>query len=157
MRLPRFSRLRRRVGTAVAARTAPLGRADVAVFHEFASPPAGGGNQFLRALVDELERRGFRVERNRISGSTRACLCNSYNFDFERLRRLARPGCRIVHRVDGPIGVYRGYDDGTDHRIWEVNAALADATVFQSRYSLEQHDDLGLTFKEPHVIRNTPD
>ena len=27
---------------------------------------------------------------------------------------LRRPGVRMVHRVDGPIGVYRGFDDGTD-------------------------------------------
>jgi glycosyltransferase involved in cell wall biosynthesis len=139
------------------AAAAHVRRADIAVFHDFAPPPAGGGNQFLRALVGELERRGLRVERNLLSRATRACLCNSYNFDFGRLRRLARPGCRIVHRVDGPIGVYRGHDDGTDRRIWELNAALADATIFQSRYSLERHRELGLEFAEPHVIHNTVD
>jgi glycosyltransferase involved in cell wall biosynthesis len=157
MRWPRFSRLRRRVGTELAVATRRLGRADLAVFHDFAPPPAGGGNQFLRALVGELERRGVRVERNRLSGRTPACLCNSYNFDLERLRRLAHAGCRIVHRVDGPIGVYRGRDDGTDRRIWQVNAALASATIFQSRYSLERHAALGLEFREPHVIHNTVD
>ena len=31
----------------------------------------------------------------------------------------------MVHRVDGPIGVYRGFDDGTDARIAEINAELA--------------------------------
>jgi hypothetical protein len=84
--------------------------------------PWGGGNQFLRALVGEFERRGLTVEVNRISGGTAACLFNSFNFDFRRLRRFARPGVRMVHRVDGPIGVYRGFDDGTDARIAEINA-----------------------------------
>jgi glycosyltransferase involved in cell wall biosynthesis len=157
MRWPRFSRLRRRAGTAAAVASAPLRRADVAIFHDFAPPPSGGGNQFLRALADELERGGLRVERNRVSRTTRAALCNSYNFDLDRLQRLARPGCRIVHRVDGPIGVYRGHDDGTDRRIWKTNHALADATVFQSRYSLERHRELGLEFKEPRVILNAVD
>jgi glycosyltransferase involved in cell wall biosynthesis len=157
MRWPRFSRLRRRAGTDLAVVTRRLRRADLAVFHDFAPPPAGGGNQFLRALVGELERRGLRVERNRLSAATRACLCNSYNFDVDRLRRLARPGCRIVHRVDGPIGVYRGHDDGTDRRIWEANTTFASATVFQSRYSRDRHVELGLEFREPHVIRNTVD
>src|SRR5439155_1439783 len=129
MRWPRFSRLRRRAGTAVALGTRRLRRADLAVFHDFAPPPAGGGNQFLRALVGELERRGLRVERNRLSAATPACLCKSYNFDLARLRLLAGPGCRIVNRVDGPIGVYRGRDDGTDRRIWEANAALAAAAA----------------------------
>ena len=83
---------------------------------------------------------------------THACLFNSFNFDFARLRRFAREGCRMVHRVDGPIGVYRGFDDGTDARIAAVNAELADATVLQSRYSLEKHRELGIELREPVVI-----
>jgi glycosyltransferase involved in cell wall biosynthesis len=133
------------------------GGADVAVFHEFAPPPYGGGNQFLLALVGELERRGLSVEVNRISGSTPACMFNSFNFDFARLRRFGRRGARMVHRVDGPIGVYRGFDDGTDRRIAELNAELADATVVQSAYSLEQNRELGLELANPTVIHNAVD
>jgi glycosyltransferase involved in cell wall biosynthesis len=133
------------------------GGADVAVFHEFHRPPYGGGNQFLLALVRELQGRGLRVETNRLSGSTPACLFNSFNFDFGRLRRFASEGVRMVHRVDGPIGVYRGFDDGTDARIVDVNRELADATILQSRYSLEKHRDLGLDLREPVVIANTVD
>jgi glycosyltransferase involved in cell wall biosynthesis len=129
---------------------------DLAVFHEFTPPPYGGGNQFLLALVGEVERRGFEVEVNRLSGATPACLYNSFNFDFARLRRFARDGARMVHRVDGPIGVYRGFDDGTDRRIVEVNS-LADATVLQSRYSLEKHHELGLELRDPVVIPNAVD
>ena len=81
------------------------GAADLAVFHEFRPPPYGGGNQFLLALVRELEGRGLSVEVNRLSGGTPACLFNSFNFDFARLRRFVRDGVRMVHRVDGPIGV----------------------------------------------------
>ncbi len=96
------------------ARRPRRGAADVALFHELAPPPSGGGHQFLRALVGELERRGLDVELNRLSAGTRVCLFNSFNFDAARLRRFARADARMVHRVDGPIGVYRGYDDGTD-------------------------------------------
>jgi glycosyltransferase involved in cell wall biosynthesis len=133
------------------------GRADLALFHEFEPAPAGGGHQFLRALVRELESRGLTVERNRISGGTPACLFNSFNFDFARLRRFAREDCRMVHRVDGPIGVYRGFDDGTDARIAALNAELADATVLQSRYSLAKHAELGVELRDPVVISNTVD
>jgi glycosyltransferase involved in cell wall biosynthesis len=129
---------------------------DLAVYHDFPPPPTGGGTQFLRALVAELERRGLRISLNRLAGA-RACLFNSYNFDFERLRRAHREGVRFVHRVDGPITVYRGRDDGTDARIHEVNRELADATIFQSRYSLEKHAELGLEFAEPRVVHNAPD
>jgi len=129
---------------------------DVAVFHEFHAPPYGGGNQFLLALVGELERRGLAVETNQVSGGTSACLYNSFNFDFVRLRRFAGDGVRMVHRVDGPVGAYRGFDDGTDSRIVKINA-LADATILQSRYSLDRHRELGLKVRNPVVITNAVD
>ena len=131
--------------------------ADLAVFHEFAPPPYGGGNQFLLALVRELEGRGLKVEVNRLSGGTRACLYNSFNFDFGRLKRFAREGVRMVHRVDGPIGTYRGFDDGTDSRIVEINQELANATILQSAYSLDKHRELGLELRDPVVIHNAVD
>ena len=132
-------------------------RADVAFFFTFVQAPYGGGNQFMHALWDECERRGYRLENNQISPVTRACLCNSFNFDFDRLRRFVRAGCRVVHRVDGPVGIYRGQDDGVDRRIWSMNQEVADATVFQSRYSLEEHERLGLRFKAPRIIHNAAD
>jgi len=133
------------------------GGADLALFHEFSPPPTGGGHQFLRALVAELERRGLEVELNRISRGTPVCLFNSFNFDFRRLRRFARAECRMVQRVDGPIGVYRGWDDGTDGRIQKVNRDLADATIVQSRFSLEAHAELAIDLRDPVVIRNGVD
>lgn len=145
------------LGIAVDKIAARFRRADVAIFHEFAPPPIGGGHQFLRALWREMERRGLRVENNTISHNTRACLYNSFNFDFTRLRLLRRAGCRMVHRVDGPIGVYRGRDDGSDRRIWEINHELADATIFQSQYSLAKHRELGMDFQSPTVVLNAVD
>src|SRR2546423_13995700 len=130
--------------------------ADLGVFHEFHRPPYGGGNQFLLALVGDLRRRGLAVEIDCISGRTPVCLYNSFNFDCRRLRRFARADVRMVHRVDGPVGVYRGFDDGTDRRIVEINA-LADAPILQSRYSLEKHRELGLDLRNPVVIHNTVD
>lgn len=151
----------RRAGARVATerdyRASRTEAADVAVFHEDAPPPAGGGHQFLRALRGELARRGLEVEQNRISGGTTRCLFNSFNFDLARLRRFAREDVRLVHRVDGPIGVYRGFDDGTDARIAAMNAELAHATVVQSRFSLDAHARLGLDLVAPVVIPNAPD
>ena len=62
-----------------------------------------------------------------------------------------------MHRVDGPIELYRGRDDGADRKIVEVNSALADATIFQSQWSLGAHRDLGLELREPVVIPNAVD
>jgi glycosyltransferase involved in cell wall biosynthesis len=94
---------------------------------------------------------------NKLSAETPACLFNSFNFDFARLRRFARDGVRMVHRVDGPIGVYRGFDDGTDREIAAVNHDLAAATILQSRYSLEKHLELGYELRNPVVVPNAVD
>jgi glycosyltransferase involved in cell wall biosynthesis len=55
------------------------------------------------------------------------------------------------------VGVYRGFDDGTDRRLADINAELADATILQSQWSLEEHRKLGVDLREPVVIRNTVD
>lgn len=142
----------------VAARAAaPFRYCDISIFHEFAPPPAGGGHQFLRALKQEWERRGFRVEVNAVSGTTRACLLNSFNFDADCFRFLRREGCRTIHRVDGPLAVYRGMDDGTDRKIAEWNREFAQGTVMQSRFSLQAHTEMGLAFRDPVVIPNAAD
>jgi glycosyltransferase involved in cell wall biosynthesis len=147
----------RRARTEVDWLASRKGRSDVALFHEFHPPPYGGGNQFLIALVHELQSRSLRVESNRLSAGTQACLYNSFNFDFARLRRFARPGVRMVHRVDGPVGAYRGFDDGTDVRIADINRELADATILQSQYSLDKHRELGFELRDPAVIPNAAD
>jgi glycosyltransferase involved in cell wall biosynthesis len=133
------------------------GGADLALFHELAPSPAGGGHQFLRALIHELEGRGLELEQQRISQGTPACLFNSFNFDFARLRRFSTRGARMVHRVDGPIGAYRDFDDGTDGRIAAINAELASATILQSRFSLEKHRELGIELRDPVVVPNAVD
>ena len=148
----------RRAGVEVDWVRTRRGRAGLALFHEFAPSPSGGGHQFLRALVGEIEGRGLEVEVGTISGRTPVCLFNSFNFDFRRLRRFGRRSrVRMVHRVDGPIGAYRGFDDGTDARIAEINAALASTTIFQSEFSLAKHRELGFELREPVVIPNAVD
>lgn len=132
-------------------------RADLSIFHQFSPPPTGGGHQFLRGFWREAETRGIRIENNLLSLSTRACLFNSFNYDIRRLQRLRRNSVLYVHRVDGPIDVYRGSESGIDQKIWHANHVLADKTIFQSRYSLEKHLELGLEFKEPVVILNAAD
>lgn len=145
------------IATSVARLASHFRRADISIFHEFVPPPYGGGNQFLLGLRRELERRGWRVENNSISPDTRACLFNSFNFDADRLKRMRRPGCRMVHRVDGPIAAYRGIDEGIDQRIWQVNHDSADVTIFQSQYSRRSHEEMGLQFLDPRVIGNAAD
>lgn len=134
-----------------------ISAADLSIFHEFEPPPTGGGHQFLRAFWKQAEAKGLRVENNRLSRTTRACLFNSFNFSEKRLQWTRRASVLYVHRVDGPIDVYRGRDDGADKNIHAVNLKFADKTVFQSQYSLQKHLELGLEFKDPIVILNAAD
>jgi glycosyltransferase involved in cell wall biosynthesis len=131
--------------------------ADLSIFHEFEPPPAGGGHQFLRAFVRQAELRGLKIENNTISRTTRACLFNSFNFSERRLLWTKHSSVLYVHRVDGPIDTYRGRDDGVDRHIYEVNQKNADKTIFQSKYSLEKHLELGMRFRDPVVIMNAAD
>jgi glycosyltransferase involved in cell wall biosynthesis len=130
----------------------------ICIFHQFHKPPYGGGNQFLLALEKELQRQGRDVGRNSAGRNTKVCLFNSFNFDFDKLSALdARFKPKMVHRIAGPIGVYRGTDTKIDTHIWEMNQALADRTIFQSHYSYNKHLELGLVFKNPTVISNASD
>ena len=145
------------IGTPIAIISARLTLADLSIFFNFHPSPYGGGNQFLKGLWREFSIRGFKLENNRISPTTKACLFNSHNFYHERLRKLYRFDCRMVHRVDGPLSVYRGKDDLTDQKIWEINQEIANSTVFQSQYSLQKHSELGMDFNDPCIIPNAAD
>jgi glycosyltransferase involved in cell wall biosynthesis len=134
-----------------------LERPQLTIEHHFRPPPYGGSNQFLTALRGELRSRGLRVSERAFGRGTRACLLHSYLVDVEELRSAIPERCRAVHRVDGPIELYRGRDDGADRKVLEINAALAHATVFQSRWSLEAHRERGLELREPVVIPNAVD
>jgi len=131
-----------------------LERPNLTIEHRFRPPPYGGSNQFLTALRGELRRRGLRVSDGAFGPRTRACLLHSYLADIVELRAALPDGCRVVHRVDGPISLHRGRDDGADRKIVENNVALADATVFQSRWSRERHRELGMEMVKADEISN---
>ncbi len=152
-----LKRARRWLAVERDARLARFSGADLAVFHEFEPPPAGGGHQTLRAVLGEMRRRGVRIELNAIPATARACLFNSFNFDFDRLERLAgrRPaGCRMVHRVGAVTTLYRGLDDGTDARVAELNRRMADVTIAISNSTIEMYRGLGIELVRPRVIYN---
>src|SRR5947208_13494738 len=130
---------------------------DLVIPYRFRRAPYGGSNQFLTALRGELCRRGLRVSDGAFGQATRACLLHSYLVDVKRLAAAIPEGCRVVHRVDGPIQLGRGAGDDADREIIGINTVLADATVFQSQWSLEAHQELGIELRDPVVIHNAVD
>ncbi len=130
---------------------------DLSLFHNFEPPPTGGGHQFMRALWRSAEQHGLRVENNTLSRTAKACLFNAFNFDRRKLRWLKRPSALYVHRVDGPVSVIRGIEEGIDQWINAANHEFADKTILQSRYSLQKYLELGIEFKNPVLILNAAD
>jgi glycosyltransferase involved in cell wall biosynthesis len=130
----------------------------IGLWHEFHKPPYGGGNQFMRALGGSLRRQGVRVVVNRMTAAVDVHLCNSAWFDLGAFEQAARHRrVRMIHRVGGPVALYRGTDWAEDERIHGLNQRHASATVFQSAFSLREMTAHGMDFVRPMIIRNAPD
>ena len=153
-------RVVRRVEWRRDAAFARLRPVDVALFHDFAPAPAGGGHQTLRAVTGELRRRGVRVGINTLSPGTRAVLFNSFNFDIARFEWFAArvsDECRMVHRVGAVTSLYRGFDDGTDEVVAGLNRRFADATIAISQATIDMYGRIGIALVSPRVIHNGTD
>lgn len=132
-----------------------VSRCDISLFHQFYKPPYGGSNQFFLALKNELLQRNFAVGQNMIGPRTKMAILNAFAFEETAVQAMRHSKCRIIHRVDGPISVYRGETDTSIDRFTaELNRAYADITVFQSHYSLEAYQEMGLDFVSPVIIMN---
>jgi glycosyltransferase involved in cell wall biosynthesis len=150
----------RRVKRAIKARTHgnPATALRIGLWHEFHKPPYGGGNQFMMALKGALKRIGVHVVSNSTSSLVDIHICNSAWFDVARLEKIARRAKpRIIHRVDGPIALYRGSTWEEDNQIYTLNREWASATVYQSAWCFQKM--LHLNFKpiRPVIIHNAVD
>lgn len=127
----------------------------VSFFREFVKPPYGGGNQFMLALKTGFEELGVRVLVNEVAEHIDGYFFDSLWFDeklLAKLERIANPV--VVHRIDGPIHLYRGKDKEIDDQIFAVNTRLATSTVIQSDFTLEKVFQTGYRPVRPVVIRN---
>lgn len=130
----------------------------VGIWHEFHKPPYGGGNQFMMALKQGMERLGVSVCCNSTSPSIDVHFCNSAWFDADLLSRAGHNRkIRMIHRIDGPVGVYRGGDAAEDDRIYAINKQFANATVMQSAWCLRKTLELGYQPHRPVMIHNAVD
>jgi len=110
------------------------------ILYSFQSGPWGGGNQFLKALKKELERIGVYTEKKE---NADVILFNSHHFFNDVFKFKKRfPNKIFVHRIDGPLGLYRGKDKIIDKIIFKFNNLVADGTVFQSHWSKKQNQNL---------------
>lgn len=131
-------------------------RNEIAILYKYRKPPWGGGNQFLLALKGAFERKGIKVT-STVTSKTQGCLFNSHNVDFSYLKQVSRKDVKMVHRVDGPVTLYRKKGKEVDDKIFKHNNKFADVTVFQSHYSLSRTMKLGYSPKNPIIISNAVD
>lgn len=128
----------------------------ISLWHEFHAPPYGGGNQFMLSLQDALEKQGVDVLVNKFSNSIDAHICNSCWFDHKKFERKASSSpVKIIHRIDGPVTLYREKGRDEDEKIFALNQRFASATVFQSAYSFKQCCALGFRPVAPVIIHNS--
>jgi len=117
--------------------------------------PHGGGNQFLKALRNQFKEKNIYTD---VAEESDLILFNSHH-NIENLIRIKNnfPNKIYVHRVDGPIRLYNNMSDNRDFIVYRLNE-LANATIFQSRWSYEQNLKLGFYCKAPTtVIYNASD
>lgn len=131
-------------------------RLRVHILFEFQDGPWGGGNQFLKALKNEFRRMAvYEYDANNAD----VILFNSHHL-IEQAEYLKKeyPEKAFIHRVDGPVQIVRGFDEGIDDKIFNANKIIADGTIFQSNWVKSESVKLGLDIKKDYaVIINAPD
>lgn len=123
------------------------------VLFSFREGPWGGCNQFLTALREQLRGSGNWAES---PAEADVILIDSFNDVSNAIRWKRRlPAIPFVHRVDGPISIYRGGDLYVDRLIHAISKRIADGVVFQSRYSMTANLGLGMVHPQfSRVINN---
>ncbi len=145
---------------AIAARsstseTKPL---TVGLWHSFFKPPYGGGNQFMMALRKGMARRGVDVRENELQTGIDAYVLNSIHFDVDRFLDFSREHrINVIHRIDGPIFLIRGFDREKDELCYQLNEQFASATVLQSAWTYQRIVDMGYRPVRPVIIHNAVD
>jgi glycosyltransferase involved in cell wall biosynthesis len=143
----------RRIGVKFAEK-----RLTISLWHKFFKPPYGGGNQFMLALKKMLEKRKVKIVDNKLTWEVDVHICNSAWFDVDRfLVHAGRKRLRMLHRIDGPISLYRGTDRTLDDQVFKLNAQFASATVVQSAWTYQRIVELGYHPIKPVIIHNAVD
>jgi glycosyltransferase involved in cell wall biosynthesis len=128
----------------------------VNIFFKLKDGSTGGGNQFLKSLKQYLQ--SVQVYE---SDAQRAdvILLNSYQYIDEAAKvKLQHRDKLFIHRIDGPIRLYNKKSDRRDFVTNIANHLIAEATIFQSRWSRSENQRLGLKKNRfETVITNAPD
>ena len=89
------------------------------ISHETTDSPHGGGNQFLRALKQQLEQKCVYADS---PAGADVILFNSHQMpeNILNLKSAFSDKC-FVHRVDGPMRLYNNMEDTRDDVAYSLN------------------------------------
>jgi glycosyltransferase involved in cell wall biosynthesis len=157
---PPYRGIKKRRRASARPSTSPKSDSDITVglWHSFFKPPYGGGNQFMLALRKALSTRGIRVLENELRDDIDAYVLNSIHFDVDRFLEFSRTHrLNVIHRIDGPIFLIRGFDREKDELCYRLNSQFASATVIQSAWTHQRIIDMGYDPVSPVIIHNAVD
>lgn len=126
------------------------------IVYTFKDSAYGGANQFLKALKIYFENHNIYTDNIEEAD---VLLFNSHN-EFDKLLFLKKqyPQKIFIHRMDGSCRLYNNPHDKRDLLAYTLNDMIADATVFQSQYSMKVSVSMGIPRqKYERVILNTSD
>jgi len=126
------------------------------ILTELKDGPWGGGNQFLKALKNNLLKKNIYEEK---PAEADVIIFNSYQDLIPALKlKLKYPNKKFIHRL-GPIFFYhRGKKwKFFDKLILKVSSKISDFVIFQSDWSLKESKYLGFKNTPFSIIPNAPD
>ena len=126
------------------------------IFYNFTDKPWGGGNQFLKALKNEFLKMEIYEDDFRKAG---VILFNSHN-NLESCLEIKRkfPDKIIIHRIDGPMFLYRGSSKELDRIIFLFGDIFVDGVIFQSEWAKQTNRKyFKSSVKYETVIHNASD
>jgi len=126
------------------------------ILYNFQQRPWGGGNQFLKALKEEfINKRIYEEEIYKAD----VILINSHH-NLECCFRIKKkyPDKIVIYRLDGPVSLVRGRDEGIDKTIMIFNKLFVDGIIFQSNWCKEQNKKyFEISSAYETIIHNAPD
>ena len=113
----------------------------------------GGGFNFLNYLEYKLRKK--KIISKSLTKSNIVLINSHHNFLKNFFIKFLFPSKLFIHRIDGPISMYSGKNDYRDYLVELLNFYIADATIFQSKWSLNKKKFKST--KNFTIIHNTAD
>ena len=113
----------------------------------------GGGFNFLNYLTFKLKNKKLIVDK--INNSNVVLINSHHNFLKIFFYKYFFSKKIFIHRIDGPISKYVGKNDYRDYFVKLINFYIADATIFQSKWSFNNKNFRPT--EEFQIINNSAD